>query len=134
MKQIKHITVTVDDYGWISDESCPCGNRYAHYLWMAAPEIKWIYVEDIGSYQGTVYAIGKYQRQWFVMRDYYGSCSGCGAWGEGGQPSTLDEVLSHGELFLNRKQAIEFVQAWIEHEYETPSEEFMRVLTGKATN
>lgn len=128
MKVIKHKKVPVSEYGWINTEDCPCGDVYAHYLWMAAPEIKWYYVEDVGSYQGIVYAIGKYKSKIFVMKDYYGSCSGCGAWGEGGEPETLKDVLGHGELFTNKKKALDFVQKTWGNEYESVTKDYIEAL------
>lgn len=129
MRTIKHKIVPVESYGYIETDKCPCRDMYAHYLWMAAPEIKWIYVEDVGSYQGTVYALGKYQGKWFVMKDYYGSCSGCGAWGEGGEPESLKDVLANGELFKTKTQALKFVnKVWI-NDYEPPTKDFISLLT-----
>ena len=129
MKKIKHIEVKVGDYGWVNTDLCPCGDTYAHYLWMAAPEIDWYHVEDVGSYQGTVYALGKYKDKLFVMKDYYGSCSGCGAWGEGGEPEKLKDVLGHGELFKSKKEALNFVlKVWAKDGYEKPTDEFINLL------
>ena len=95
---------------------------------MAAPEISWYHVEDVGSYQGTVFAIGKYQKKWFVMQDYYGSCSGCGAWGEGGEPEKLKDVLSHGELFEKKKDAFNFAFKTYKDSYEPPTDRFWEIL------
>lgn len=131
-KVIKHKKVKVSDWGWINTDDCPCGDMFAHYLWMAAPEIKWLYVEDVGSYQGDVYAIGKYKRQWFIMHDYYGSCSWCGAWGEGGEPEKLKDVLENGELFKSKKDALNFVIKTYAKKYESPTEKFYEVLTTQA--
>ena len=133
MDYIKHIEVKVGDYGWIDTSKCPCGDMYAHYLFIAAPDIDWIYVEDVGSYQGVVFAIGMYKDQWFIMKDYYGSCSGCGAWGEGGEPEKLEDVLSHGELFDIKEQAKQFVEKTYMSENswdEQPTEKFMEILKG----
>ena len=130
MREIKHKEVKIGPYGWIGLNNCPCADIYAHYLFMAAPEISWYYVEDVGSYQGTVYAIGKYKKQWFVMKDYYGSCSGCGAWGEGGEPETLKDILENGELFKSKKQALDFVtRVWAKDVSEPPSKKLIELLT-----
>ena len=133
MNYIKHVKVKTDQWGWINPDACPCHDTYAHYLFMAAPQIKWVYVETVGDYQGTVYAIGKYKRQWFVMKDYYGSCSGCGAWGEGGQPENLKSVLGNGELFSHKKDALKFIkQSWANKDaYEKPTDDFMKILEAK---
>lgn len=128
MKAIKHKKVKVSNYGWINTDDCLCGDVYAHYLWIAAPEIKWLYVEDVGDYQGVVFAIGKYQRKWFIMQDYYGSCSGCGAWGEGGEPEKLEDVLSHGELFTTKKATLNFAIKTYKDSYESPTEKFWEML------
>lgn len=129
MKTIKHTKIPVNNDGWIDESKCQCGDMYAHYLWMAAPEIDWYYVESVGDYQGIVFAIGKYNNQWFVMKDYYGSCSYCGAWGEGGEPEGLKDVLEHGELFDSPKQAREFVlQTWSKSYAEQPTDKFYTIL------
>jgi len=128
MTKIKHIEIPVTEWGWTDFDKCPCKNKYAHYLWKAAPEIDWYYVEDVGSYQGTVYAVGKYQKQWFVMKDYYGSCSVCGAWGEGGEPEDLKGVLSNGELFSTKKEALKFAVKTYKDSYESPTEIFWDIL------
>ena len=62
------------------------------------------------------------------MKDYYGSCSGCGAWGEGGEPETLKDVLSNGELFKTKKQALEFAVKTYKNDYEAPTDKFWDIL------
>ena len=129
MKIIKHKPVKIGEWGYINIDECPCGDMYAHYLWIAAPQIKWYYVEGVGSYQGTVYALGKYKSRWFVMKDYYGSCSWCGAWGEGGEPENLKSVLGNGELFTTRKKALDFVlETWAKDSWEAPTDNFIQRL------
>ena len=119
-----------------SDEyKCSCGDTFRHHLEVAAPEIEFLHVEDVGSYQGSVFAIGKYNGQVFVMHDYYGSCSGCGAWGEGGEPTNLQDVLENGELFERPADAITFA-AKTYGDYgspEIPTEAFWSVLNWLAT-
>ena len=129
MKKIKHTEVKPSEYGWINSSKCPCGDIYAHYLWMAAPEIEWYYVEDVGGYQGEVYALAKYEGKIFIMHDYYGSCSGCGAWGEGGEPEKLKDVLGNGELFEEKKDAINFVEKTYKNNYgNNPTNTFFEKL------
>lgn len=128
MKKIKHVEVIPSTYGWIDTSKCPCGDIYAHYLWQAAPEINWYYVEEVGSYQGDVYALGKYKGKLFVMHDYYGSCSGCGAWGEGGEPEKLKDVLGNGELFTSKKKAVAFAKQAFLNQYSSPTEDFWKTL------
>lgn len=77
------------------------------YLAEAAPEVLWFHLVSDGRWQGTVHAIGKYQGKCLIFDGYYGSCSGCGAWGEGGEPTTLQEVLDSSQLFDDREKAIE---------------------------
>ena len=133
IKYIKHKKVPVQSYGYINSDDCPCKDMFAHYLWMAAPEIKLIHVEDVGSYQGTVFAIGRYKNKWFIMKDYYGSCSGCGAWGEGGELESLKSVLNNGELFTSKQKAYEFVTKTYlsDSSYERPTNEFINILCTK---
>lgn len=108
-----------------------CGDVFEHFLSLVAPEIVWKYIEDVGSYQGTVFAIGAYDGQIFVMKDYYGSCSGCGAWGEGGEPVSLEDVLGNGELFSSAEEALNFVnRVWnSESSIEIPTARFLNTLS-----
>lgn len=69
------------------DEDCFRNYNYSfrEYLIHAAPSFLWADVQDVGSYQGRVYGIAWYNKQIALYEDYYGSCSGCGAWGEIGR-------------------------------------------------
>jgi hypothetical protein len=84
-------------------------NNFADYLIDAAPDILWYNVQDIGSYQGTVYAVGEYKKQIVIFEEDYGSCSSCGAWGKGGEPKNQKKVLSLSQLFTDPKKAKEAV-------------------------
>lgn len=82
------------------------------YLNDAAPEILWYDVQDVGSYSGSVYAIGLLKtpgvkERIVVFKGYYGSCSGCGAWGEGGEPKDMKEVMEFSKCFETVDAAIE---------------------------
>ncbi len=83
---------TSDCDGW-------CDHSYAGWLVSAAPDVLWYSVQDVGQWQGEIYAVGKYRGQILLYADSYGSCSGCGAWGEGGEPANQKEVLAHSKLF-----------------------------------
>ena len=80
------------------DDNCKYGS-YIHYLVEAAPSILWFDVQDIGGYQGSVYGVGLYKSKILIYEDYYGSCSGCGAWGEGGEPNSESDVLLKSTQF-----------------------------------
>jgi hypothetical protein len=99
-------------------ESCKYNDGFLHYLVSAAPNILWYDVQDVGSYQGNVYGVGKYDQKILIYEDYYGSCSGCGAWGEGGEPTNEAEVLSKSHLFETKEEALKYLIT-IDH-YERP--------------
>jgi hypothetical protein len=62
------------------------------------------------------------------MKDYFGSCSGCGAWGEGGEPETLEDVLRNGELFDDPADALAFVISTYRHDYEPAPLDMLTLL------
>ena len=45
-----------------------------------------------------------YKNQILFYEDYYGSCGGCGAWGEGGEPESQKIVLEHSHLFKTSEE------------------------------
>ena len=97
-----------------------CGHSYAGWLLGVAPEVLWYDVQDVGDYQGAVYGVGRYRSQILLYEDYYGSCSGCGAWGEGGEPSSLKEVLANSNLFMLRSGAVSYVEGNWATMYNSP--------------
>lgn len=85
---------------------------YKDFLIDASPEILWFYVYAQGDYQGNVDAIGVYKNLIVFFSGYYGSCSGCGAWGEGGEPTDLLEVFDNSILInVGEKAPARFQQA-----------------------
>lgn len=95
--------VQKDSYG-------DCYHDYAEWLIGAAPDVLWYDIQEVGSYQGQVFGVGLYKRQVAIYEDYYGSCSGCGAWGEGGEPTSQEEVLNSCTLFSTKEEALEYVK------------------------
>lgn len=96
----------------ISHENCTdyyCSHPADEWLIMRAPDVLWFNVQEVGDYQGEVYGIGTYQRQFLIYEGYYGSCSGCGAWGEGGEPANQDEVLASSTLYADITAAVEYL-------------------------
>lgn len=91
------------------NEDCEYGD-FIHYLVQAAPSVLWYNVQDVGSYQGSVYAVGKYKNQILIYEDGYGSCSGCGAWGEGGEPENEEDILNRSNLFSDKELAIKYIE------------------------
>lgn len=71
------------------------------YLIAASPDILWFWEEWTGSYQGSVYALGidTVEKKLVAFRGYYGSCSGCGAWGEGGEPTCKQDIIGQSNVF-----------------------------------
>ena len=85
---------------------------FADYLREASPEILWTKVDSAGDYQGEVCAVGVYLDGIIIYKGYYGSCSGCGAWGEGGEPTSLEEVKASSILYWAKEDAIQAVKDW----------------------
>ncbi|MBY0545838.1 MAG: hypothetical protein K2W95_00965 [Candidatus Obscuribacterales bacterium] len=104
--------------------------NYADWLCMVAPAVLWFKTEDVGSYSGQVFGLGAMKGKIVFYEDYYGSCSGCGSWGEGGEPESEADVLEKSTQY-----AIEEVPALREKfaklresHYEKLPEEFDAAL------
>lgn len=95
-------------------------SRYQFDEWIphTAPDVLWFNIQDVGSYQGSVYGFGLYKGKLLVYEDYYGSCSGCGAWGEGGEPESQEEILGRSKLFDTLDEALDYLPK-IDH-YDNP--------------
>ncbi len=91
-------------------------NYYGEFLCSAAPDFLWYCVQDVGSYQGQVFGIATYKGKVGIYEDYYGSCSGCGAWGEGGEPEKQQDVIDNATLFNDREAAIAHIDTLEEKE------------------
>ena len=66
------------------------------YVRKAWPDLNILRIYNVGYYQGTVYVIG-YTDNTVLAGGYgYGSCSGCGAWGEGGEPASPNDLIDSG--------------------------------------
>lgn len=88
-------------------KDCPYNAAaYLHYLVEAAPDFLWFDVQDVGDYQGTVYGVATYQGRIWLYENGYGSCSGCGAWGEGGEPANQADVIAQSKSFDTVEEAI----------------------------
>lgn len=94
---------------------------YKNYLIDAAPDILWYYVEAPGSYSGQVFGVGKYKNQVLLYEDYYGSCSYCGAWGEGGEPKDLAEILSKSTQVTTLVAAANYITNSWGDKYDKPN-------------
>lgn len=83
-------------------------NKYDYQDWLVhiSPDFFWFNIQDVGSCQGQVYGVAVYNKQIAIYEDYYGSCSGCGAWGEGGEPTSQDEVIKLCKLFDTKEESI----------------------------
>lgn len=91
-------------------------NDFSGYLCAVAPDFLWYNVQDVGSYQGTVHAVALYKGKVAIYSGYYGSCSGCGAWGEGGEPEKQQDVIDNATLFNDREAAIAHIDTLEEKE------------------
>jgi hypothetical protein len=111
-------------------ENCQFSEYYAEFVIKASPDILWYDIQDVGSYQGSIYGVGKYKKQIVIYEDGYGSCSGCGEWVEanewslaGAQPHNQEEVLNKSKLFATKEEAKQYVLAM--DFYEKPDTERM---------
>lgn len=97
-------------------------NYYTRMLISVCPEIVWAFVEDVGDYQGNVFGTALYLKKkcGLFFSGSYGSCSGCGAWGEGGEPTTQSEVLSLCTEFRTLKGAAMAIE---KETYDRPTTE-----------
>ena len=66
------------------------------YVKLAWPKLNILYFETTGNYQGTNYVIGYADGKVLASGYGYGSCSGCGAWGEGGEPTKPEDLIDSG--------------------------------------
>lgn len=106
-------------------ENCQFSEYYAEFVIKASPDILWYDIQDVGSYQGSIYGVGEYKKQIVIYEDNYGSCSGCGEWTEwgGAQPQNQEEVLNKSKLFATKKEAEQYVL--VMDFYEKPDTERM---------
>lgn len=86
-------------------------SRYEYKEWVChvAPDVLWFDVQDVGIYQGQVFGLGVYKNQAIFYEDYYGSCSGCGAWGEDGEPQSQEEVFKKSKFFSTKKEILKYL-------------------------
>lgn len=99
---------------WNAEDKTCRSYDFKEWVPHIAPDIAWYDIQDAGSYQGSVYGVGLYKKQIVIYEDYYGSCSGCGAWGEGGEPTSQKEVLDKSKLFKKKEDALKHV-ATLDH-------------------
>ena len=112
-------------------ERCDLGEgQYLHYLVAAAPEVLWFDVQDVGSYQGMVFGVFLYLGRVFVYEDSYGSCSGCGAWSEGVNPTSLEEIVKKSKEFASEGAALDYIHKF--ESYESPDRERLKRAVSSA--
>ncbi len=118
-------------HGVKHETTCDCqAYNFEDWLPHIAPDLFWFNIHTVGNYQGNVYGVALYKGQIGIYEDYYGSCSGCGAWGEGGEPTSQDEVIGKCKFFDSVIDAVGYL-ATIGH-YETPEVEPMIEAIKKA--
>lgn len=66
------------------------------YINIAWPQLHIVWAKMVGDYQGTNYIIGIADKKVLACGVGYGSCSGCGAWGEGGEPISPKDLIDSG--------------------------------------
>ncbi len=111
--------------GYIEHKHGDNCQSYSFEGWLphVAPDFLWFNIHDVGDYQGRVYGVALYDKKIVVYEDYYGSCSGCGAWGEGGEPENQKLVIANSTPFELADEAIAYL-AKIDR-YEGPNIEDM---------
>lgn len=72
------------------------GSGYPIIAW--ANGQKCILYHEFGSYQGEWLMLAKGEKEYFVYRDYYGSCSGCDSY-QAEEPKTLSEAKKFAENY-----------------------------------
>jgi hypothetical protein len=72
---------------------------FKDYLAEAAPAILWYDVQAVGSRQGRVFGVGRLRGNVVLYHGYFGSCSHCGSWGEGGEPIDEAGVLADSVVY-----------------------------------
>lgn len=66
------------------------------FIQLAWPELVITWCANVGDYQGTNYVVGYVGDKVLACGYGYGSCSGCGAWGEGGEPTKPEDLIDSG--------------------------------------
>jgi len=128
--------VTKDSNGLIihkvkHEHTCDCeAYNYDEWLPHIAQDFFWFNIQDVGSYQGQVFGVAIYKNQFAIYEDYYGSCSGCGAWGEGGEPESQEKVISLCKFFDDKQKALEYIG--LISAYDSPDKEAMYRVLDKA--
>ena len=97
-----------------------CYHAFAGWLVSIAPDVLWFDVQDVGTWSGNVYGVGVFRGDILIYEGFYGSRSGCGAWGEGGEPGSQQEVINNSKLFAGPQLAIEYVTDESFGDWETP--------------
>jgi len=91
---------------------CNCQRaEFKEWLPHIARDFLWFDIQDVGSYEGSVYGVALYKNKIVIYEDMYGSCSGCGAWGEGdgGEPQSQDEVIELSKMFDTVGSALDYI-------------------------
>lgn len=113
------------------EHSCDCSRGdFKEWLPHIAQSFFWFDIQDVGSYQGNVYGVAIYNGKIAIYEDYYGSCSGCGAWGEGGEPQDENAVIALCHLFNDKIEALEYVGKM--DQYYSPDKDSMFLAIHKA--
>lgn len=115
---------------WNNPEGTCEAYTFTEWLPHIAPDFFWFDIQDVGSYQGQVFGVAIHKGQIGIYEDYYGSCSGCGAWGEGGEPESQDKVVELTKLFDTAEKAKEYVG--LISAYDSPNKQTMYDAIDKA--
>ena len=99
---------------------------YKEYLIHVAPSFLWANVQDVGACEGTVFGVAFADGKIALFEEGYGSCRGCGAWGEGGEPEDEDAVRANSKFFDDPMAAMQYVNAEWNGKYNTPDLEEIR--------
>ncbi len=125
MPQIKHKEECKHSGEHIECNDKVTCEQYDFKEWLPhiAPDFFWYDIQVVGSYQGNVFGVAKYKGQVAIYEDYYGSCSGCGAWGVGGEPTSQDEVITKCKFHNTKEETL--IHLTTLDGYDTPDKELM---------
>lgn len=78
------------------------GSRYEIVAWCRGHEI--LYYREFGSYQGEWVMLSHCDGEYYIWKDYYGSCSGC---------DDYEASMDWGDLHAQDKAVVEFAEKYV---------------------
>lgn len=104
----------------------------------AWPELNIVWSCDVGDYQGTIYVIGYVGGKVLACGLGYGSCSGCGAWGDfyepdthGGEPMEPKDFIDSGVFGKSLAETLAWADDQTVDSYQSLSKSDREELKGE---